>query len=724
MTRCVHWAWVCAMFVASSPAYAQGTLPLASARIKVQVLSDSGPVEGARVTAGNQRITTSSAGEAVLTVEAGAVEIAIDRTGYLPQTIRAVAQTGTETIVVVRLQTQPEMKEEVTVSATRANVRLQDEPLRVEVLGRDEVEEKLLMTPGDIAMLLNETAGLRVQVTSPSLGAASLRVQGLRGRYTQLLADGLPLYGGQSGSIGLLQIPPMDLGQVEVIKGVASSLFGSSALGGVINLVSRQPAATAEHELLFNQTTQGGTDGMLWSSGPLSRQWGYTLLIGADRQARHDVDDDGWADLPGVTRLSARPRFFWNNHAGRSLFVTVGLLAENRIGGTLPGEIVPDGNGFQESLRTGREDTGVVAHLLVGKNVLGVRGSVTAQQHRHGFGEVIEHDGHHTAFGEISLTGTRRQHTWVIGGAMQSDAYRNRSVPRFDYTYWTPSIFAQDDFAPVASLRVSLSARLDHHNAFGSFASPRVSALWRFAPEWTLRGSVGTGYFAPTPLTEETEAVGLTRLHAADLGRAERARSVSTDLSRTIGPVELTATAFGSRVTGTLDVTPASSSDGYDLVRLQAPTRTIGAELLATIRYREITIVGTHTFVHANEPDALTGQRVDVALTPKHASGLVLMWEREGESRVGVEMYYTGRQRLDDNPYRAASVPYLYFGAMAERRVGRYRVFVNSENLSDRRQTRFDSLLRRVRRFDGRWTVDAWAPLEGLVVNAGLRLAF
>jgi outer membrane receptor for ferrienterochelin and colicin len=65
-------------------------------------------------------------------------------------------------------------------------------------------------------------------------------VQGLRGRYTQVLADGLPLY-GQAGSINVLQIPPMDLGQVEVIKGVASALYGGSALGGVINLVSRRP---------------------------------------------------------------------------------------------------------------------------------------------------------------------------------------------------------------------------------------------------------------------------------------------------------------------------------------------------------------------------------------------------------------------------------------------------------------------------------------------------
>jgi iron complex outermembrane receptor protein len=84
------------------------------------------------------------------------------------------------------------------------------------------------MTPGDISMMLNETRGLRVQTTSPSLGGANVRIQGLRGRYTQLLSDGLPLYGGQSGALSMLQIPPMDLAQVEVIKGVASAFYGAS----------------------------------------------------------------------------------------------------------------------------------------------------------------------------------------------------------------------------------------------------------------------------------------------------------------------------------------------------------------------------------------------------------------------------------------------------------------------------------------------------------------
>ena len=77
------------------------------------------------------------------------------------------------------------------------------------------------------------------------IGTSKFRIQGLRGRYTQILSDGLPLYGEATG-LGPLQIPPMDLGRVEVIKGAASALYGSSALGGVINLISRRPDGAVE----------------------------------------------------------------------------------------------------------------------------------------------------------------------------------------------------------------------------------------------------------------------------------------------------------------------------------------------------------------------------------------------------------------------------------------------------------------------------------------------
>ena len=170
-------------------------------------------------------------------------------------------------ILPIPLPTPPQHKEEVIVSATRTGARLDDVPTRVEVLGREEIEEKLLMTPGDIVMMLNEMGGMRVQTTSPGLGAATVRVQGMRGRYTRFFSDGLPLF-GEVGGIGLLQIPPMDLGQVEVIKGVASSLYGAGAMGGVVNLISRQPGEETERELLVNQSTRGATDVVAWYSTP------------------------------------------------------------------------------------------------------------------------------------------------------------------------------------------------------------------------------------------------------------------------------------------------------------------------------------------------------------------------------------------------------------------------------------------------------------------------
>jgi iron complex outermembrane receptor protein len=154
------------------------------------------------------------------------------------------------------------------------------------------------MTPGDIVMMLNEMGGMRVQTTSPSLGAASVRIQGMRGRYTRVLSDGLPLY-GDVGGLGLLQIPPMDLGQVEVIKGVASALYGAGAMGGVVNLLSRRPAAEPQEEFLVNRSQRGATDTVGFLSRRWSPHWCGSLLAGGHWHDTNDVSGDGWADLAG-----------------------------------------------------------------------------------------------------------------------------------------------------------------------------------------------------------------------------------------------------------------------------------------------------------------------------------------------------------------------------------------------------------------------------------------
>ncbi|MEE4280387.1 MAG: TonB-dependent receptor plug domain-containing protein, partial [Pseudomonadales bacterium] len=249
--------------------------------------------------------------------------------------------------------------EEIVVQATRSRRRLQDEPTRVEVLNQEEIEEKILMRPGNISMLLAETGGLRVQVTSAALGSANIRVQGLRGRYTQLLADGLPLFGGQAASLGLLQTPPSDLGQVEVIKGSASSLYGGQALGGVINLISKRPLEEASGEVILNATTRDAQDISLYGSTPITGSWRGTLLSTYNRQSNQDLDDDGWIDMPGYQRASLRPRLFWDGDNGESLFATVGVMREERRGGTTNGQQLPDGLPFAQNQDTDRIDAGV-----------------------------------------------------------------------------------------------------------------------------------------------------------------------------------------------------------------------------------------------------------------------------------------------------------------------------------------------------------------------------
>lgn len=708
----------CLMLASTGPAAAH-----AQASVTVRtVRPDSQPVAGAQVRIDTLRARTNPLGEARLRATAGAHRIHVTRLGYAPDSIDLSIRQGADTTITFVMRELETALAAVTVSATRSERRIEDDPVRVEALGVEEVVEKLLMTPGDITMMLNETSGLRVQVTSPSLGGASVRVQGMRGRYTQLLSDGLPLYGGQTGGLGLLQVPPMDLGGVEVIKGVASALYGGTALGGVVNLQSRRPTDGPIRDVLLNQTSLGGTDGVAFLGNTLGA-WSYTLLAGAHSQAQKDRDGDDWTDLPGYARGVVRPRLFWSSGDGDAAMLTAGTTFESRNGGTMPDGLAPDGLPYPERLRTRRFDAGGTYRGLVGgSGLVNLRGSFSSQDHRHVFGTVRERDEHRTWFGEGSFTATRGRHTWVLGAAMLAESYDGRDVDGFDFSFTTPGVFAQ--LTTDVGDRVSLtgSVRADWHSEYGAFASPRLSVLYRLMEPWTLRASVGSGFFAPTPFTEETEVVGLSAMRPLVGLGAERAVGGSLDLGGQVGSVELNATGFASVIRDPIGVRDAFTAvPRVELVNLGLDTRTVGGELLARWHADPMRLTLTYTHVQSTEADPGTGERRASPLTPRHQVGLVASYESEGLMRAGLEFYYTGRQWLDDDPFRTQGKPFLYVGALVERAFGSARLFLNAENLLDVRQTDWDPLVRPFVGKGGRWTNDVWAPLDGFVVNAGVR---
>jgi outer membrane receptor for ferrienterochelin and colicins len=610
--------------------------------------------------------------------------------------------------------------DQIVVTATRTPGLIRDEPLRVEAVPADEIEENLTEQPGNLSSLLNELPGVRVQSEAPGLGGAGLQLRGMPTRDTLVLTDGLPLLGAEPDGFGLLQTPPLDLARVEVIKGAASALYGGGALGGVLNLVSQ--TAAADSSVLANVSSRGGRDleGFFTEGGPAG--WSGTLTAGAHDQSPEDVNGDGWADLPGFRRYTVRPRAWWNPGTNQSLFFTAGLMDEYREGGTLPGRVLPNGAPFAEALHTQRLDGGVGSHWLIGDGIaLDGHFSVASTNLDRIFGVQRIASTQTTVFGEEALSGTARGHAWVLGVAFNYDALAAAAVPGVSYAYYVPGVFVQDEFAPTAWIKLAANARVDVQNDYGTFFSPRLSALFRQPnSEWSLRASVGGGYAAPTPFVDEIEATGLGSLLPLRGLHAERGITESLDAKWGNEGWDVNASVFSSEIRDALAVQSAPG-EKLDLVNAPGPQRAPGAELLIHFVAGPLQVIGSWSYINATEA-APSGLRQYVPLVPRHSAELGGILENKKRGRIGLELGYTGRQALEDDPYRSVSEPYFELNALGEIHFGAVSIFVNAINLTNVRLTRFDPLIRRTPGLGGTPITEVWAPLDGRTFNVGIRV--
>ena len=691
-----------------------------TATVRVEVRSEAGPVRDADVVINGTTHKTDAQGVVVLTLPPGHTDIVVVKEGFAPASAFSVdLQANQQQPVVIELNRGASVEEHVTVSATRTDKRVEDVPMRVEVLNTEEVQEQVMQGPGDVVNMLREMGGLHVASSSPSLGAASVRIQGMKGRYTRFLSDGLPLFGEQVGGLGLLQIPPVDLGQVEVIKGVGIGALRrgrrrrrrepdcSPADGEIAGIPAQSLVARRNRRRRLPVGPPPGRVGRdAPRRGPRARRKRHRRRR-VGRLTRLQARGSASASVLGQPQRLIPLRHHRHDLGDADRGTTAGAV--------LPATQLP----YRETLDTGRYDVGLVGQTLVSNTyVLSARASGTWQSHDHAFGDVLERDHHNTFFGELSVRRKFGRQTVVAGAAFERDAFDARDTPQFSYAFNVPGLFVQDDVDVAPWLSLSGSARLDVHSEYGTFVSPRVSALLR-SGGWTSRLSVGTGFFPTTPLTEETEAAGLSRLTIRGPLRAETGQGASMDVTRTIGPFSSTVTVFASRLEHPVFV---DRTDAYVLANQPFASTNVGAELLTTWRREPVSLTAVYDFIHAREFEDTAC--ADVPLTPRHAVTVLAGLEDEDVGRFVLEWFYTGRQRLEVNPFRDQSAPYMMIGVLAERAIGKVRVFVNGENLMNVRQTQFDPLIRPMRGVDGRWTVDAWAPLDGRNINGGIRVKF
>ena len=619
--------------------------------------------------------------------------------------------------------------ERIQVRASRLGRIVTESATRTEIINGEEIQEKALMRPGNISMLVAETGGVRVQTTSPALGSSNIRLQGLYGRYTQLLSDGLPLYGGQTASIGLMQIPPTDLANVEIIKGSASSLYGGSALGGVINLISRTPVNEYEGEVLVNVTSKNGQDITSYFASPLTSALSASITTGIHHQEEQDLDDDGWLDVAGYERTSVRPRFYWQNDKGANLYVTVGAMTEKRNGGTLDNAIMPNGSKYSQIQDTFRTDVGFIYDQSLAEMMnINVRGSAMNQDHEHEYGSVQEDDSHKSYLIESSLSGYSDKTAWLVGVALQSEKFDSGTFSEFNYAYQVPGLFSQLDYEASEDISMSFSVRTDWHSEYGTQVSPRFSLLYR--PEnWIVRGAYGQGFFAPSPFIEDIDEAGLSQLEALENINEERASTASIDIGYMFGSIESSITLFSSSIDNVTELTVIEGGNGISnkqvrIVNAVGESEISGAELLLRYRWQDIKFTGSYLYTDATKEDNPSFRRVPLTLTPQHSAGFVVMWEEHGSHLLGFEAYYTGTQYLEKNPYRQRSKPYWHLGLLGQITVGKISFFVNAENLLNVRQTKENPLVLPEQAPSGRWTTDIWSRNDGFTVNAGFRYQF
>lgn len=684
--------------------------PLAGANIYLPVFQRGGAAD-------------ADGGVTLADLPAGPVQLRISYLGYRSQT-QTVVLPHPDTLFI-DLEPAGEEMEAITVTTTRSSRLIEDLPTRIEVITEEELVEKAVMNSANIAMLLRESTGILMQQTSALSANQSIRIQGLPGRYTQLLKNGFPLFGGFAGGLSILQIPPLDLYQVEVIKGSASTLYGGGAIAGLVNLISREPEEETELSLMVNQTSAGGST-LNAFFGERAGITAATVFTSGNLQSPYDPNDDGFSDLPRVRGLTLNPTFFLYPDQHTRIRLSVTGTWENRLGGDMV--VIRDRPQSDRQFTEENISTRYVTQLE-GQRTFASGARLTLRNSISFFDRAIAVPDYRfrgrewSSFSELNLSFGREERQWIAGANLWTDDFREEPYGRpltRDFRNATTGVFLQNTWTFSPHIALESGLRGDYHTDFGFFALPRLSLLIDPNPHWTIRLGGGLGYQAPTIFTEEAERAVFRNFLPIDRNTVDAERSAGANLDVNYRGVLLNEVSlalntllFYTRLNRPLILETTTGGD----LRYRNATGFVdsrGAETNLRLSWRDFRLFFNYALIDARLRE--NGRTGPFPLTPKHNAGLTLMYENE-TWRIGYELYYTGQQYLSNGEPRR---DYWIMGLMGLRNFGAFSLFLNFENFIDTRQSRFEGLW-----FPPRQTPtfrEIWAPTDGFIVNGGIKV--
>jgi outer membrane receptor for ferrienterochelin and colicins len=616
----------------------------------------------------------------------------------------------------------------VTVTSTRTSYHVDDAPIRIEVKGEEDIGETMIDHPSSISELFLESTGIQVLQTSPVSNYVSIKLQGLDGSYTQILKDGFPLYGGLSAGLSVTQIPPLDLSRVEIIKGPSSALYGSGAMAGIIDLISKQPTTSSKFTFLLNGTSSKGGDGGLFTSG----QWGnlgYTMLVNGTSQEAYDADGSGFSDLPRQEMFTVNPRVTFDAGDDTRVSLGVSTTSENLWAGDMTA--IKNGRSplhpYEEVTRSNRSYTQFEIHTALASTQLDFKNSFGSFYLDKALMELHFKGTQWSSYSELTAQIKSGVHTLTGGVNLTTDNFdEEASASGIDRSYAQAigGIFGQDDWQIGPRVTLETGLRVDRERQTGWQVIPRIGGRYQINPQVAVRISGGLGYKLPNLFSDETDPNLLFTLRPLQNGlNVERSAGGECDVTwNTIAfgslTIALDQAAFFTRIVDPLVIhSEAASTSAIDTVALTNANGSLsseGAETDVRLTYGDWEAFLGYTYTNARSkfPDKVA----QLYSTPVHRFVMDIVADLEDLGEAGIEYRFTGPQLLHDG---STSPGYSIVDVLFQRPIGHLTFFIGVENAFNFMESRYTPVVFNTPanpQFN-----DVWAPLEGRIVNAGLK---
>lgn len=416
---------------------------------------------------------------------------------------------------------------DVVVTGTLVETYVKDSPVKVDVVSPHYLEK---IPTANIMEVLENVNGLYQQIDCAVCGTNNIRINGMDGPYTAVLIDGMPIMSSLATVYGLNGISPALIQQVEIIKGPMSTLYGSEAMGGVINIITKNPQITptiSVNSFATSDAEYAADIGIVPTRGRFSSLLSGTLFYN-DRYL--DENSDNFADLTLNKRISLFGKGSLVDRAGKPRFdISARYYYEDRLGGTEA--FIED---FTESLRGSDQLYGETIRTnrveLVGSYHLNPEAGIRLDMafNHHDQDSFYGSDGYDarqtTSFAQVLWPmQINEQHSLLLGSALRVQSYDDNTGSTGEYDEAgglirnlpddriIPGVFAQYEVVPSNKIRFLSGLRLDYQEDFGVVASPRFSLKLTPGSTTTLRLNGGTGFRIVNLFTEDHAAYTGTR---------------------------------------------------------------------------------------------------------------------------------------------------------------------------------------------------------------------